>query len=346
MKQFLVLLVIAALTACESLAYYSQAVHGQFTILTKRRGIKDVVNDPSTDNQLRGQLESVLQIRQFAETVMHLPVEKTFSTYVDLEKPFVVWNVFASPEFSLDARQWCYPIAGCVTYRGYFSEAGAREYASELTEDGFDTHVGGVAAYSTLGWFSDPVLNTIVNREEHSLAALIFHELAHQVVYVPGDTEFNESFATAVEIEGLKRWMETGSEKSNSEAIISQAKREKSYREEFVQLVQGYTSQLEDLYISEIPDQDKREQKQRVIEEMRASYLVKKEEWGGYSAYDNWFASEINNAKLRTVSTYFNRVPAFDTLMREVDYDLPLFYARVKEIARMDDTDRNRLLGY
>ena len=346
MKQFLVLLVIAALTACESLAYYSQAMHGQFTILTKRRSIKDVVDDPSTENQLRGQLESVLQIRQFAETVMHLPVEKTFSTYVDLEKPFVVWNVFASPEFSLDARQWCYPIAGCVTYRGYFSEAGAREYASELTEDGFDTHLGGVAAYSTLGWFSDPVLNTIVNREEHSLAALIFHELAHQVVYVPGDTEFNESFATAVEIEGLKRWMERGSEKSNSEAIISQAKREKSYREEFVQLVQGYTSQLEDLYISEIPDQDKREQKQRVVEEMRASYLVKKEEWDGYSAYDNWFASEINNAKLRTVSTYFNRVPAFDTLMQEVDYDLPLFYARVKEIARMDDTDRNRALGY
>ncbi len=345
MKQFAVLLCVLFLSACETVAYYSQAVHGQFTILTKRRAIEDVVADPATEDQLRIQLESVLAIREFAESEMQLPVDNNFSTYVDLEKPFVVWNVFAAPEFSLDARQWCYPIAGCVTYRGYFSEAGAREYARELEAEGFDTYVGGVAAYSTLGWFADPVLNTIVNREEHRLASLVFHELAHQVVYVPGDTEFNESFATAVELEGLKRWLEASGQGVDADMIVAQAASEKTYREEFVQLVQQFITQLEQVYASNASDAAKREEKARIINALRERYDEQKAAWGGYDAYDNWFASEINNAKLRTVSTYFNRVPAFDALLAEVDYNLPVFYSRVEELSRKEAVEREAALA-
>lgn len=344
-KKGLLLLLILGLTACESVAYYTQAFHGQFTILTQRRDIEDVVKDPETDNQLRSQLETVLSVRQFAESEMHLPVENNFSTYVDLEQPFVVWNVFAAPEFSLDAKQWCYPIAGCVTYRGYFTEGRAYDYAREIEAEGFDTYVGGVAAYSTLGWFADPVLNTIVNREEHRLASLIFHELAHQVIYVPGDTEFNESFATAVEMEGLRRWLEINGKAENASAIVAQANLEKSRRLEFVGLVQGVIPQLESLYQSDKTVEDKRREKAVLIQSLREQYQVLKAGWGDYDAYDNWFSSEINNAKLRTVSTYFNRVPAFDALLAEVDFDLPLFYERVEELSRLDTVEREAAIA-
>lgn len=345
MKALLVVLLSVFLVSCDSLQFYTQAIRGQLSIFSKREDIQSLVDDPATDAALRSRLETILEIRRFADTELGLPVEKNFSTYVDLERPFVVWNVFAAPEFSLQPISWCYPVAGCVSYRGYFSESAAREFASKTQREGNDVYVGGVAAYSTLGWFSDSVLNTVINRDDYRLAGLLFHELAHQVVYVSGDTQFNESFATTVEQEGLRRWLEHKGLAENAAQLVAQAQLEQQYREEFVALVQGLIPQLEALYAQEIAEQDKRRAKAELIAQLRQDYEDKKQQWQGYDAYDNWFATDINNAKLNTVSTYFNQVPVFEALLAASENDLPTFYARVEELSRMNAEERNAVLA-
>ena len=345
MKKILLLIFSLFLISCESFLFYSQAISGQLSIFSKRENIQTLVNDPQTDAVLRQRLESILSIRNFAETEMGLPVENNYSTYLNLERPFVVWNVFAAEELSLSARSWCYPIAGCVTYRGYFSESAANDYATRLANDGFDVYVGGVAAYSTLGWFADPVLNTIINREEHRLAALIFHELAHQLVYIPGDTEFNESFATAVELEGMKRWLEIKDNPGNTTVLIEQASRELGYRRQFVNLVQSYIPRLETLYESSKTLAQKRQDKAQLIEKLGDNYQILKQQWQGYAAYDGWFSGEINNAKINTVATYFNQVPAFEVLLAETNYQLPDFYQQANALADLPMEERQAALA-
>lgn len=332
------------MAGCESLVYYGQAINGQLSIISKREKIQSLVNDPAVSPELKQSLESILSIRNFAESSLGLPVDNNYSTYVDLQRPFVVWNVFAAEEFSLHAKNWCYPVAGCVSYRGYFSEDAARKYAASLTEENLDVYIGGIAAYSTLGWFADPVLNTIINREEHRLAALLFHELAHQLVYVPGDTQFNESFASAVEFEGLKRWLVENNNSATVSTVIEQAAREQRYREEFVGLVQTTIATLETLYSSSLTFEEKREQKAKAIDTLRDDYQALKQSWQGYSAYDGWFAGDINNAKLNTVATYFNYVPAFDALLVQSNYQLPDFYTRVKALAKLPFDERQQAL--
>jgi predicted aminopeptidase len=333
------------LVSCDSLQFYTQAIRGQLSIVSKRENIQSLVDDPATDAALRTQLETILEIRHFAEAELALPVKNNFSSYVNLERPYVVWNVFAAPEFSLESEDWCFPVAGCVTYRGYFSEAAAKNFASNLESEGKDVYVGGVAAYSTLGWFADPVLNTVINRDEFRLAALIFHELAHQVVYMPGESEFNESFATAVELEGLRRWVEREGDSRASSNRVENAILENEYRQEFVALVQSYRPQLESLYKEAISLGEKRRAKAALIDQLRGDYAVKKEQWQGYDAYDGWFASEINNAKLNTVATYFNLVPAFDALLISVDSSLPDFYEKVEEFSELEAVERKAALA-
>lgn len=345
MKTLLVVLFSVFLVSCDSLRFYTQAIRGQLSIFSKREDIQSLVDDPATDPALRARLESILEIRRFADTELSLPVARNFSTYADLERPFVVWNVFAAPEFSLQAINWCYPVAGCVSYRGYFSESAARAFASKTAREGNDVYVGGVAAYSTLGWFSDSVLNTVINRDDYRLAGLLFHELAHQVVYLPGDTQFNESFATAVEQEGLRRWLQHHDLAGNAETVVAQAQLERQYREEFVALIQSYIPKLETLYAQDIPAPDKRLEKAQLIAQLRQDYVSIKQQWQGYDAYDNWFATEINNAKLNTVSTYFNQVPVFAAILSASGNDLPTFYARIEEISRMSAVERNAVLA-
>jgi predicted aminopeptidase len=343
-KKTLLLALCLLLFSCESIRFYTQAIGGQLSIFSNRRDIQVMINDPDTEAGLRSRLESILVIRAFAESSLDLPVAKNFSTYVDLERSFVLWNVFAAPEFSMTPVQWCYPVAGCVTYRGYFTEANAHRFAEKLAAEGKDVYVGGVAAYSTLGWFSDPVLNTLINRDEFRLAALIFHELAHQVVYVPGDTQFNESFATAVELEGLQRWLEVGGNVAHAEDVMAMANMEKIRRNEFVALVQRYVPLLEAVYASSMNDAHMREEKHRLIAAMREDYRVLKQDWQGYAVYDGWFATDINNAKISTVSTYFNRVPAFTALLADSGHDLPVFYERAQALAKLPRTARDAAL--
>lgn len=343
MFRICILLVTLMLTACESVSFYTQAIRGQIAIFSKREDIADLVADPATDPVLKQQLEVVLDLRTFAESELSLPVSKNFSTYADIGRPYVVWNVFAAPEFSLSSRQWCYPVAGCVSYRGYFAEQDARTYAAELADDGLDVYVGGVAAYSTLGWFSDPVLNTVIRRDRYRLAALIFHELAHQVVYIPGDTEFNESFATTVELEGLKRWLDATGEDDAAERV-AQANREKQYQQQFVGLVQSYMPRFAALYASAAGEAEMRQGKQQLVSSLRDDYQVLKADWNGFDAYDNWFATDINNAKLNTVATYFNRVPAFEQILAQSGNDLEAFFQRIEVLAALSKEERNSYL--
>jgi predicted aminopeptidase len=180
------------LSACADLGYYAHTIQGQWEVLSKRQSIAGLLESPDTSQELRGKLDRVLLMREFAHRELMLPKNDSYKSYADLERPYVVWNVVAAPELSLEPRQWCFPVAGCVQYRGYFSEERARSFAEGLRRDGYDVYVGGVAAYSTLGWFDDPLLNTVLNRSDADLAAMIFHELAHQQLYLPGDSVFNE----------------------------------------------------------------------------------------------------------------------------------------------------------
>ena len=346
MKKILILLAAAAiLAACETVSYYGQAVSGQLYIMSHREEIEQLILNEDTDPDLRDKLALILEIRAFAERELGLPVKESFSTYVDLERPYVVWNVFATPEFSMNPVRWCYPIAGCVSYRGYFKKGGAEDFADSLEDKDYDVYMGGVAAYSTLGWFSDPLLNTVMGREDHQLASLVFHELAHQVVYVPGDTEFNESFATAVEQEGLRRWLETsGRETEESDRIMDGVVTNLLRREEFVALVQGTVSELKLLYGSELPPDQMRREKRRIIDRLRDDYEVFKTDWGGYDGYDAWFDKDLNNAQLNTVATYYQWVPAFSTLLEDAGGDLRRFYGRVNALSRMGRGERRELL--
>jgi len=333
------------LGACETLSYYSQAIGGQLHILGQRQAIDDLLAAPDTDPVLKARLQEISAIRTFAAEQLQLPVGSQYSTYVDLQRSFVVWNVFATPEFSLVPLSWCYPIAGCASYRGYFSEDAAQEFAVGLQQQGLDIHVGGVAAYSTLGWFSDPVLNTIVNREPHQLASLLFHELAHQLVYVAGDTEFNESFATAVAEEGLQRWLRRSGTTALARETRPEAVRQEQLRQEqFVGLVQDAAGDLETLYASATPANEMRQAKAQRITQLRTSYTALKQEWNGYDGYDGWFSGDLNNARLATVGTYNALVPGFNALLTASGGDLAVFYSQVRSIARLDPQARRQRL--
>ncbi len=340
------LLLCFSLSSCESISYYSQAILGQLSILSKRESIESIIADKQSSPELKAKLRTILDVRSFAESELQLPVEDNYESYVDIERPYVVWNVFATPEFSMSPVNWCYPIAGCVSYRGYFSEDSARRYANKLGRQEMDVYVGGVSAYSTLGWFSDPILSTIIDREDYQLASLLFHELAHQLIYIPGDTEFNESFATALEREGLRRWLLADHADQQTQAKIQlEAEQNTERREDFVNLIEQTILDLNLLYARDLSKPEKRKIKADIFLEMKGKYEILKASWDGYAAYDNWMQAELNNAQLNTVATYYNWVPAFEKILQENDYDLSLFYAEVRLLSELNHEQRSSTLS-
>ncbi|GAB5498968.1 MAG: aminopeptidase [Pseudohongiellaceae bacterium] len=341
LKLLVLLAVSSLLLSCEAVSYYAQAARGQMAIIFSRQDIQKLLDSGSLAASQEASFREVLAIREFATRELKLPVAEHYSTFVDLDREHVVWNVFAAPEFSTELRTWCYPIAGCVSYRGYFSEAEARRFADQLRDDGFDVYLGGVDAYSTLGWFEDSLLSTVMRRESHQLAGLIFHELAHQKVYVPGDTTFNESFATAVERAGVERWLLT----SEQDEVLVQAELNRQRQAQFVNLVSDYREQFSDLYQQDLSTSDMREQKAALQERMRADYRLMRRQWDGYRGYDSWFDRSLNNAQLATVSSYNDLVPAFTALLTEAGGDFAAFYGRVAEIAELDKVERDALLA-
>jgi len=327
--------------ACSHLAYYHQAVSGHMDIMSRREPVDSVIADATTSPDLVRRLARALEVREFASRELSLPDNGSYRSYADIGREVVTWNVFAVPELSLKPKQWCFPIAGCIAYRGYFGEADARDYARRLAAQGWDVYVGGAAAYSTLGWFDDPLLNTLVDRGEVSMAGVIFHELAHQQLYVDGDTAFNESFAVAVQQAGVQRWLALQGNPSQ----IDGYRRSLRIRQDFVTLVQDTREALALVYESEDSDARKRARKAGVLEGMRVRYEVLKASWGAYPVYDPWFEGELNNASLLSVSLYADKVGAFLALLEACGGDFDRFYARAREIGATESAQRRATLA-
>ncbi|MGD9054547.1 MAG: aminopeptidase [Desulfobacterales bacterium] len=325
---------------CRSLPYYEQAIDGQMQILQKQQPISDLIENPETPAQLREKLLLIQSARTFAEKELLLPVNDHYLNYVELNRPYVVWNVFAAPEFSLTPETWCFPIVGCVTYRGYFKEADARRFGDALTQKGFDVYIGGAIAYSTLGWFDDPILSTFINLSASDTVALIFHELAHGLLYIPDDTAFNESFATAVEQEGLRRWqMFTDLSKGYADW-----QRKRLYRQKFTALVSKYRNQLKVLYESNLATNEKRNRKAAVFNRMQSEFKALKSDHHEMAVYNAWFNRPLNNAQLISVSTYHDWVPAFSKMLSDSNGDLQRFYERCRQLAEKEPQERHRIL--
>lgn len=331
------LLLIASLASCSG--FYTQAAKGQLEILTKRRSIDRVIASPRTDAQTREKLALVQKIREFADKELKLDVGRNYGSYVDLERDSVVWNVMASPELSLEPKTWCYPIAGCVAYRGFFAEKNAERLKQELESKGYDVLMGGVDAYSTLGYLRDPVLNTFLDRGDALLASLLFHELAHAKFYLKGDTAFNEGFATAVEYAGLKRWLALSGDERIMEKFYDYDAANALFRE----LVSDARMELHQVYVSNKTNAEKRRLKAQAMVDLREKYEALKPQLNGIS-FDGWFEEDINNARLNSISTYEDYVPAFTELLSICAEDFDCFYARVKRLSKLNKGTRAKTM--
>jgi predicted aminopeptidase len=332
----LTLAAAAAIAGCASLSYYAQAARGQLGLLANREPIDRIIAKPETPEPLRASLARVLEIRDFAVSELALPDNDSYRTYVDIGRPYVVWNVFAAPEFSVEPKRWCFPLVGCLSYKGYFSEEKARAEAARLAEQGYDVFVGGIAAYSTLGHFEDPFLSSMLRLDETATAGIVFHEIAHQRVYVRNDTELNEAFASLVEEEGVRRWLRA---RGDPDALAAWERRREMQRE-FAALVNETREALAALYASPLPEDEMRARKAAEIEAMRARYRALRERWGGYAGYDAWFASPVNNARIASVATYRRLVPALKLLLADAGGNLPAFYLAVDELGELRPAER------
>jgi len=346
---------LLVVSGCHTFSFYSQAVRGQYQIFANEQPINKLIKAPSTPEPLRQRFELLERLRAYAQTELKLPIDDHYRKYVDVHRPFVVWNVEAAPEFSLQPKTWWYPLLGGLEYRGYFSKQGATNYAHYLRNKGYDVSVGGVQAYSTLGWFKDPVLNTFIFEPDADLAEIIFHELGHQRVFARGDTDFNEAFATTVGQEGARRWLTARGDRSALEVYLAHLQR----NNQFVHLVMKTRRQLEALYgdsrnaqgkvISteknqSVPAQQLREQKTQVMQEMKQQFAGLKEQWNGDTEYDWWFSHEINNAHLNSVAAYYDLVPSFEQLLAAKGGDLEKFYTEVERLAKMSKKQRQERL--
>ena len=334
------LTVAVAVSGCNTLAYYSQAIHGEYQILAHRQSIDKLIANPRTPTKLKQQLELVRQLRAFAKTELKLPVGNSYDKYVDVHRKYVVWDVQAASEFSLAPKTWRYPFVGSLAYRGYFSEKSARDCGEQLSKNGFDVYVDGVDAYSTLGWFKDPLLNTFIDTSEPGLAELLFHELGHKRVFASGDTDFNEAFATTVGQEGARRWLRSKCETALLETYDQALARD----DQFVHLVMSTRERLAKLYGEKLNQDEMRRQKQHVFDDLRQQYADLKSQWGGYSGYDDWFAHDLNNAKLNTVANYYDYVPGFQRLLQSNGNDLGKFYAAVEHLSKEPQDKRHQEL--
>ncbi len=344
LRKFRALVAIAALLAvsgCSTFAYYSQAIDGQYQLLEKQRPISEILRDPATPPQLRKRLEDAVRIRKFAVHELDLPDNGSYRDYVDLGRRYVVWDVYAAPQLSLRPRQWCFPIAGCVAYRGYFARSMAEKYARRLRLQGYDVYVAGVPAYSTLGWFRDPVLNTVLRGPDTYFAQLIFHELAHQKLYIPGDTAFDESFAVAVSRAGMQRWLLANGNRGQKRRYLELRHR----NTQVMALLLRYRARLEALYASEEPRASKLRDKQHIFSALRTAYAGLVEKWGTKSGSSSQYFRGINNAYFVPIGLYDCYVPAFNALLASVNGNLPAFYAKARQIGRLPAKERRRVMA-
>ena len=348
-------LIVLAVSGCQTISFYSQAIKGQYQIFAHEEPIDQLVAGPNTPDRLKQRLELLRSLRTFAAQDLKLPVDGHYKKYVDVHRPYVVWNVEAAPEFSLEPRSWWYPLLGRLDYRGYFSRDGATRYGSVLQKKGYDVYVGGVEAYSTLGWFKDPILNTFIFDPDPDLAEIIFHELGHQRVFARGDTDFNEAFATTVGQEGARRWLQ----KQNDQAAMEKYAAGRRRTADFVHLIARTREKLETLYgdqrnaegklkaarVRPIQDVNElRRRKEQIYAELQSEYGTLKKSWGGNKEYDEWFARQLNNAKLNSVAAYYDLVPGFERLLALNGGDLERFYNEAERLSKMKKKERHQWL--
>ncbi|RDJ00643.1 aminopeptidase [Dyella solisilvae] len=326
------------LSACATVGYYSHVAAGQSQLMLHRRDVARVLDDPSVDAKLKRRLQLAQEARAFASSHLGLPQNRSYTSYVQLDRPYVVWNVFATPRYSMDPIRHCFLFAGCVAYRGYFSHDKAKAEAARLEKGGDDVYVGGVPAYSTLGWFADPIMSSMMRWDDDELAATIFHELAHQLIYVKDDSAFNESFASFVQEEGLRQWRQ-------SRGLPPQDVLAKTMDDGFTWLVMDLRERLKKLYASGVDQAAMEAGKQREIADFRVRYAQWRDlDWPDDHRYDGWVSGPINNARLLPFGLYDRWTPAFAALFKQSNQQWPDFYAGVRALARLSHAERQQAL--
>ncbi len=338
---YLLMLLITTLSGCTTLGYYSQAVSGHLSLMMSTQPVSQLLDAPSTTPALQQKLRVAHDAREFAADRLALPVGDAFSSYAELGRPWVVVNLVAAPEFSLDAHRWCYPVVGCQAYRGYYQLEKAQAEEQSFKARGYDTFIGGVTAYSTLGWFDDPLHTGFTSLPDNRMVALMFHELAHRVVYINDDTAFNESFATAVELEGLRLWLERRGDDEGFRRALARLRQ----RNQTLALVEAASGQLKALYEQSDtrPQYEIRQQKAQIFQKLKDDYRTLSADWDQPGPFgDN--PTELNNANLALFSQYNQHVPAFRQLLQEHDGDFKAFYAAVKSLSELPHQDRQKTL--
>ena len=334
-----ILCLLLCLPGCAQLLYYDQLLAGQSQLLQQRRPLAQISADPATSEVLRKRLALAQNVRNFASQKLGLPDNKSYRSYADLGRSYAIYNVFAAPELSLEPYQWCYPIIGCAAYRGYFERDLAEQEAERLRQAGYEVYIANIPAYSTLGWFDDPLLNTFIDWPIGLVAELIFHELAHQRIYIDNDTAFNEAFATAVGQLGAQLWLRGRPQDATDYADL------KRYQKDFLALIFELRAQLESLYASAASAALKQQTKQALLKDAQQRYqTLKTEQWDGFSGYERWFSEDFNNAKLAPISAYHRYVPAFMRLFAETGKNFERFYQQVEELGALPPSEREQRL--
>jgi len=340
-RHLLLSLFLLLLSGCAELQYYGHAFSGQLEVISKRRPIPEVIADPETKPEVVAKLKYVERAHDFAISDLYLPDSDSFRGYTDLERDYVLWNVFATPELSLETKQWCYPFFGCLGYRSYFTRAYAEAIAEELEQEGWDVHIAASPAYSTRGFFSDPVYNPMLRYDNLTLAGILFHELAHEKIYFKNDSELNESFAVAVQDEGVRRWLAYEEQPEYYSDYIIAQQRDK----QFVKLLLKHRNQLKALYQSSQTDDKKRSKKKQILGSLRKAYFLLRKEWDDYAGFDHWFNKPLNNARLAPVGTYQGHVTEFNLLLNKHENNLMQFYKEAEKIADMPESERKNFLS-
>jgi predicted aminopeptidase len=340
--------VVCAASGCSTLGYYAQSVGGHLSIVRAAKPVSEWLADAQTSSALKERLALSQRIRDYAVSELKEPNNASYRRFADLKRASAVWNVVATPELSLTLKTWCFPVVGCVGYRGYYDQVAANEYANTLRAQGLEVNVYGVPAYSTLGLlpfdvFADPLLNTFINYPEAELVRLIFHELAHQVAFAKGDTTFNESFATAVERIGSTRWLKDRASQADQQLnlqALQEFERQNARKQDFQALTARFRARLAAIYAQSTSDADKRVAKQTLMAELKTEYeALKRDRWAGYAGYDGWFA-KANNASFAVLSAYNELAPNFERLFERQNHDFTRFYAEVKRLAALPAAER------
>ena len=339
--RLLLLAGVLAASGCSTVQYYGQAVVGQARLLADARDIESLLESDSVPPDLARRLERIRVMLRFAFDELHLPDNGSYRRYTVLDRRHIVWNVFATPRFSVEPLTWCYPVAGCVAYRGYFSEDGARRFGARVAADGNDVFVGGVDAYSTLGRLSDPVLSTFIDYSEGETAALLFHELAHQLIYVKDDTVFNESFATAVEEYGVQRWFDA----RGDAAGLAHYRRQRAYSADLAALMISGKARLREAYADALPPSLMARRKVELLDHLYDDYVELEQRYRADANYRRFERADFNNALVASFDLYHRYLPAFRLLLERSNGDLMAFYEQVRALGDKPADERGAALA-